>query len=69
MKNYKKTRKNKINEIKIEAKKIPTKLGIEGRVKQFNEWNAYKKVEDQKGNFRKATIYINKLIKILNQEN
>ena len=54
MKSYKKTRKNKINEIKIEAKKITTKLGIEGRVKQFNEWNAYKTVEDQKGKLQKS---------------
>ena len=69
MKNYKKTRKNKIIEIKIEAKKIPTKLGIEGGLNNLMNEMLIKRSKIKKGNFRKATIYINKLIKILNQEN
>lgn len=69
MKNYKKTRKNKIIEIKIEAKKISTKLGIEGGLNNLMNEMLIKRSKIKKGNFRKATIYINKLIKILNQEN
>ena len=38
---YKRTPRSKINRINIEAKNIVTKLGIEDRVEQLSEGNAY----------------------------
>ena len=48
---YKRTPRSKINRINIEAKNIVTKLGIEDRVEQLSEENAYVTVKDHKEEF------------------
>ena len=50
-KTYKKSNRNKVNKIIIEAKKIATKLKIDDRVQQFHEAEAFITVKDHKDNF------------------
>ena len=45
---YNTTTRSKINRINVEATNIVTKLGIEDRVKQLSERNAYMTVKDHK---------------------
>ena len=48
---YKRTPRSKINRIKIEAKSIVTKLGIEDKVERLREGNAYITVKYHKEKF------------------
>ena len=48
---YNTTARSKINRINVEAKNIVTKLGIEDRVEQLSERNAYMTVKDHKEEF------------------
>ena len=51
MKIYKKTRRSELNRIKIEAKNIVTKMGIEDRVERVSDGNAYITVKDHEEKF------------------
>ena len=48
---YNTTARSKINRINVEAKNIVTKLGIQDRVEQLSERNAYITVKDHKEEF------------------
>ena len=54
---YNTTARSKINRINVEAKNIVTKLGIEDRVEQLSERNAYITVKDHKEEFREKISF------------
>ena len=50
-KTHKKSKRNEVNKINIEARKIATKLKIDGRAQQFHELEAFITAKDHKDNF------------------
>ena len=54
---YNTTARSKINRINVEAKNLVTKLGIEDRVEQLSERNAYITVKDHKEEFREKISF------------
>ena len=58
MKIYKKTRRSELNRIKIEAKNIVTKMGIEDRVERVSDGNAYITVKDHEEKFPEKPSFI-----------
>ena len=56
-KTYKKSNRNKVNKLNLDAKKIPHKLLISDRVARLQKNKAYITVKDRKGNFQNSPTF------------
>ena len=63
-KTFKKSNRNKVNDINLDAQKIAQKLKIDDRVEKMQETEAFLTIKDHKQGFQIHYPFINKSIKI-----